>query len=217
MTTWLSVLTPDRRRPQAAADLADADRLHRRIMQLFPAGLGERPRHGSGVLFRVDENPRGVSVLLQSGIEPEPGRLPDSYGHIRVRALDPLLDALRPGLPVRYRLVANATRKLGRNTKQGEPLTVVPLHGADAESWWARKAQEAGLDVRTLSVTPLAPALGKRAPGRVGGHGPVPHARTCFDGTAQILDADRLRAALLGGIGRAKSYGCGLLTIAPGR
>jgi CRISPR system Cascade subunit CasE len=217
MTTWLTVLTPDRRRPQAAADLADADRLHRRIMQLFPAGLGERPRQGSGLLFRVDEDPRSVNILLQSGIEPDPGRLPDGYAQARVRTLDPLLDALRPGLPVRYRLVANATRKLGHNTKQGAPLTIVPLHGADAEAWWARKAPHAGLEVRTLSMTPLASALGKRPPSRFGDRVPIPHARTRFDGTAQILDADRLRAALIGGIGRAKSYGCGLLTIAPGR
>lgn len=217
MTTWLSVLIPDPRRPQAAADLADANRLHRRIMDLFPSGLGAQPRQEGGVLFRVDENPRGASVLLQSSIEPDAGRLPDGYGQLRARTLDPLLDALRPGLPVRYRLVANATRKLGHNTKQGEPLTIVPLYGVDAEQWWSRKALEAGLEVRVLSMNSLPPALGKRTSGRGAGHSPVLHARTRFEGIAQVADEDRLRTVLLSGVGRAKSYGCGLLTIAPAR
>ncbi|RSN68457.1 type I-E CRISPR-associated protein Cas6/Cse3/CasE, partial [Streptomyces sp. WAC 05379] len=36
-----------------------------------------------------------------------------------------------------------------------------------------------------------------------------------FDGTAHITDPDALTDALLTGIGRAKSYGAGLLSLAP--
>lgn len=217
MTTWLSRIALADTRPEVTGDLTDAARLHQRIMTLFPDGLGEHARAAAGILFRVDQDLAGTSILIQSHIEPDPKRLPSGYGHIQIRALDPLLDALRPGLPLRYRLTANATKKLGRNTTDGKPLTVVPLHGAEAEAWWARKAHEAGIELRILTATSLETAQGTRRPGN--GHKPqfVRHARTRFDGTATITDPDRLRKALTTGVGRGKSYGCGLLTIAPAR
>ncbi len=36
-----------------------------------------------------------------------------------------------------------------------------------------------------------------------------------YDGICEVTDADALRTALVAGIGRAKGYGCGLLTLAP--
>jgi CRISPR system Cascade subunit CasE len=38
-----------------------------------------------------------------------------------------------------------------------------------------------------------------------------------FEGRLLITDPDALRAALVTGIGPAKGYGCGLLTLAPVR
>jgi CRISPR system Cascade subunit CasE len=217
MTTWLARLVPDERRPDVTEDLRDTGRLHRRIMGLFPDGLGENARAVGAILFRVDDDPRGTSVLVQSAVAPDIARLPDGYAQSAVRTLDPLLEALRPGLPVRYRLTANATRKLGRNTTAGKPLTVVPLHAGEAEAWWARKAGEAGLELRVLSAVSLDPAKGVRHSAGSAQRQLLQHARTRFDGTALIIDPERLRAALAGGVGRAKSYGCGLLTIAPTR
>ena len=215
MTTWLSRITPAEHRPDVTADLAEATRLHQRIMTLFPPDLGEHARAQAGILFRTDEDATGTSILIQSRIEPNTQRLPEGYGHAQIRTLDPLLDALRAGLPLRYRITANATRKLGRNTQHGKPLTVVPLHGLDAEAWWARKAVEAGLDPRIVTAVSLETAQGPRRPGTGSQTQFVRHARTRFDGTATITDPERLRDALTNGIGRGKSYGCGLLTIAP--
>lgn len=215
MTTWLSRITPVEHRPDVTADLAEATRLHRRIMTLFPPSLGDHARAQAGILFRTDEDTTGTSILVQSRIEPDPKHLPEGYGHAQIRTLDPLLDALRPGLPLRYRITANATRKLGRNTQDGKPLTVVPLHGPDAEAWWARKAAEAGLDLRIVTAVSLETAQGTRRPGTGSQAQFVRHARTRFDGTATITDPDRLRDTITNGIGRGKSYGCGLLTIAP--
>ncbi|MFB9566127.1 type I-E CRISPR-associated protein Cas6/Cse3/CasE [Saccharopolyspora hordei] len=35
------------------------------------------------------------------------------------------------------------------------------------------------------------------------------------EGAAIVTDPDRLRAAIIDGIGRARAYGCGLLSIGP--
>ncbi|RGE19822.1 type I-E CRISPR-associated protein Cas6/Cse3/CasE [Leucobacter sp. wl10] len=40
-------------------------------------------------------------------------------------------------------------------------------------------------------------------------------ARARFDGLLEVTDVNRLRDALTRGIGRAKAYGCGLMTLAP--
>jgi CRISPR system Cascade subunit CasE len=42
-------------------------------------------------------------------------------------------------------------------------------------------------------------------------------AAVTFDGLLRIVDADRFRAALVQGIGSAKAYGFGLLSIGPAR
>ncbi|MEU6857793.1 type I-E CRISPR-associated protein Cas6/Cse3/CasE [Glycomyces sp. NPDC046736] len=44
---------------------------------------------------------------------------------------------------------------------------------------------------------------------------PVTIRRATFDGVLTVEDPDKLRRALVCGIGRAKAYGCGMLTLAP--
>ncbi|WP_425271601.1 type I-E CRISPR-associated protein Cas6/Cse3/CasE [Nocardia neocaledoniensis] len=41
------------------------------------------------------------------------------------------------------------------------------------------------------------------------------HVATRFDGIATIHDVDLVRSAVADGIGRGKSYGCGLLSLLP--
>jgi CRISPR system Cascade subunit CasE len=46
-----------------------------------------------------------------------------------------------------------------------------------------------------------------------GGKGEVTLRTATFEGILTISDLERFRRTLLSGIGRAKAYGCGLLTI----
>lgn len=48
-----------------------------------------------------------------------------------------------------------------------------------------------------------------------GSKGRVTIQTATYEGRLVVDDADRLRAALVEGVGRAKAYGCGLLTLAP--
>jgi CRISPR system Cascade subunit CasE len=47
------------------------------------------------------------------------------------------------------------------------------------------------------------------------GMGTVTLTTVTYDGVLDITDADAFRQALTQGIGHAKAYGCGLLTLAP--
>lgn len=218
MTTWLTRITPDLRDRKAVADAGNVVALHKTIMSLFPRDLGPNARAAAGVLFRTEQTVGGgVEILVQSAIEPDAEALPRRYGTLIAKPLDPLLNAISEGLPVRYRLIANATRKLGRNTAAGKPLQVIPLAGAEAEAWWQRQAEQTGLKLRDMVATPLTSASGVRLDKPTSSRQPQLHARTRFDGTAVIEDPAVLRERILAGIGRAKTYGCGLLTLAPTR
>ena len=207
---WITQVVPNTRDRAVQADLRDAARLHRRVMTLFPDGLGTRARQQAAVLFRLEEQATGFTILIQSRLKPALDNLPASYGTARTKSLAPLLTALTAGANVHYRIIANATSKLGKNTTAGRPKQVVPLYGADADRWWQRQADTAGLVLRSLHSTQLTTVTGKR-----NNNTRVSHARTRFDGTATVTDPKALVEKIHTGIGRGKSFGCGLLTIAP--
>ncbi|MFD3840262.1 type I-E CRISPR-associated protein Cas6/Cse3/CasE [Streptomyces sp. NPDC058642] len=199
-------------------DLAHPDGLHKTIMTLAPDGLDETPRLSAGLLFRLDDATHHAppTLLVQSLLPPDLARLPRNYGSTETRDLTPLLTALTAGRRVRYRITANATVRR-RADDNPHRRTDVALHGDDALTWWHRKATHAGLALDSATHTPMRrsrrPITKQHGSGREPGH--FRHALTRFDGQATITDPDRLRHAVLTGIGRGKSYGAGLLSLAP--
>jgi CRISPR system Cascade subunit CasE len=210
MSVWLARLALNTRHRAVRTDLADAVALHQRVMSLFPDGLGDSARQSAGILFRLDEGRDGPCLLVQASLPPSADKLPAGYSSWDTRQLQPLLDALAPGMPVRYRLAGNPTKRAGRNNQNYKTGQMVVLTGADADAWWARRAEAAGL--RLLSATahtqPTAASSRERR---------IRHAITQFDGVAVVTDPDATRRAILAGIGKGKPYGCGLLSLAPHR
>lgn len=148
--------------------------------------------------------------------------MPPGYGTSNTRDLAAMFTHLRPGRPVRYRIIASPTARIGNNPPPRHPDPrpghrpstlrrgdITPLHGPDAQAWWQRRASQAGL---TLTLTTHQPRPYRRprdAP-------PGPHHHLVqFDGTAHITDPDALATALADGIGRGRAYGAGLLSLAP--
>jgi CRISPR system Cascade subunit CasE len=54
-----------------------------------------------------------------------------------------------------------------------------------------------------------------RSPDAIRRGKPVTLVTVTFDGRLEITDPEALRRTLTQGIGRARAYGCGLLTLAP--
>ncbi|MDG4827691.1 type I-E CRISPR-associated protein Cas6/Cse3/CasE [Solwaraspora sp. WMMD1047] len=206
MNAWLIRIEPDLRNRSASQDLRDIVAIHQRVMTLVPDGLGRDPRQRAGVLFRIDQEPTGPVVLVQTTLQPDPSRLPPRYGHVDTRDIGPLLKAIHPGMRVRYRLAANPSKRAITGPHAGK---VVPLSGPDVEAWWIKRAETHGLALEQMHTHPQPSMIGKAKP--------IRHAVTRFDGTAVVRDVDLVRAAVLGGIGRGKSFGCGLLSLAAAR
>ena len=216
MNLWLARMRLDLRDRHVRNDLADVVRLHQRVMSLFPDGLGERARQKAGVLFRLDELPGNVvTLLVQSRLEPNPDKLPPGYKNFQTRKLTPLLDALSPGMTVFYRLVGNPVKRLLKDQGHHRARQIVALSGAAADEWWRRRAEAAGLAPISARSVRLDTRLGTKTKDEKSHT--VRHAATRFDGVAIVKDVDAAREAVINGIGKGKSYGCGLLSLAPAR
>ena len=206
MTTWLTKITlVDDRNTRTL--LADAAALHRILMRLVPDGLGDHPRAQTGLLYRVDQYRGTPHILTPTRVEPDIKRLDQRFAaQIAVRDITGYLARLRNGDHVRYRITANPTKRHSRSTDGGKAGKLYVVSGTVAERWWTDRANEAGLDIRSVEYLKL-PEIRVRAKGI--------HAAAQFDGAAVVTDADLLRAKVATGLGRAKNYGCGLLSLGP--
>lgn len=227
--SWLTKITPNLSSRQSRTAFANAGTVHRLLIDLAAQELGptpvEAPRQQVGLLFRLEETHGGPVLLVQShhrlDLEKLEARLGPGFGQTAQRDLTPFLDKLVKGQELRYRLAAAPSKRLGKSDKNAERLGkpaetkarayTRPLFGADADQWWRERADRHGLDLHEVAVSGAAPALD---PGR-GGRRNVRHHVSRFDGHATITDPEALRQAVLEGVGRGKSFGCGLLSLAP--
>ncbi|MDI5968605.1 type I-E CRISPR-associated protein Cas6/Cse3/CasE [Streptomyces sp. SL13] len=184
--------------------------------------------HGPPPLGRGARHEELLTLLVQTRVTPDTGRLPTGYAEAHTRDMTPLLTALRPGLPVRYRFLGNCVRRCGRNSTAGAWKQAIPLYDEDAVQWWADRAPTAGLTLHSLLANPGEPLTAyhpvdptpadrkpAKTPGKKDKTARVPYAATLFEGVATVSEPSALRDALLTGVGRGKSYGCGLLSLAP--
>jgi CRISPR system Cascade subunit CasE len=221
---WLSLLPLNLRSRAVRNDLRDCQGLHRTLMCLFPETAGDSPRNSLEVLYRVEQiSSADVQILLQSAVPPDFERLPANYlkDPAQSKPIPPMADVIRAGRALRFRLRANPTRaietkSLPDGTKRNGRR--VEIRGEDAViEWLNRKAGQHGFKVLACRVDADAPdprvingkVEGKRAGAR------VTIATTLFDGVLEVVDLKLLGDAVEKGIGRAKSYGQGLLSLAP--
>ena len=129
------------------------------------------------------------------------------------RGPKPQTHRIRPGDLVRFRLRANPTEKRDDKRKRIDPR---PGFMAESHSTWIRgKLGEASCSPVCLENLVPGWAYGWRSK-----HEPQPDQRmqfwsVLFEGTFRVGDTTELRELLLRGIGPAKAFGFGLLSLAP--
>lgn len=231
-------------RPGARKLLSSTQALHAAVLGGFPELLpGEPPGAPSGprVLWRVDRNARAeVFLYVVSPDRPElthlveqagwPHAEPDTWW--KTHDYSGFLSRLEAGQTWGFRLTANPVHSIRR--KDGEPtkLTahVTPRHQA---GWLLKKQSQCGFEVaRRKDPDPALPEIdgyelmvhdrdsagfdkADPRPDRKGKRMRVPVVTATFDGRLTVTDPEALRRSLTSGIGRAKAYGCGLMTLAP--
>jgi CRISPR system Cascade subunit CasE len=215
--TILSRLELQSRHLGVARDLADVAEMHRTIMRAFPRSGDASPRAALGVLFRAELDAQRTIVLVQSKVRPEWDQLADGYlVRAETKHIGDSLAGIADGRELRFLLVANPSRKIARdgarNSQRVEMRTDDERH-----RWLADRAARHGF--------------------RLGGHGPhdgvrvdrivmprptrgTSHSRITvkpvrYEGRLVVTDAELFVDTIQRGLGPAKAYGCGLLSVAP--
>ncbi|MBN1877687.1 MAG: type I-E CRISPR-associated protein Cas6/Cse3/CasE [Anaerolineae bacterium] len=221
---YLSRLTLNPRTRRVQRELANPYELHRTLMSAFPETLpvGER------VLFRVDVDDRtGVStVLLQSHGQPDWAWLGDPRANgylLHAPESKPFELVFTPGQSLAFRLRANPTVKHSEpGQRQGRRD---PLYKEEAQlAWLERKAAEGGFRILHVAIAKEGNTYGRQPVEKTDEAAPAgPKTRrltlhaVCFEGLLQVTDPDKLWETVQQGIGPAKSFGFGLLSLAPAR
>ena len=209
--------------------LASPQTMHAAVMTSFadaPSG-GDGPR----VLWRLDRNGAADTHLcIVSPMRPDLTHLVEQAGWpttARWETFDyaPFLNRLTKGDTWKFRLTANPVHSIRRRAEEPTKITahLVPSHQLN---WLLKQEGRAGFKVvEKPAGKQLVPDRdthdllihGRRQIrfAKKGNGGQVTLLAVTFDGRLEVTDPDAFRATLTQGLGRAKAYGCGLMTLAP--
>ncbi len=255
---FLSRLYLNTKNRKVLRDVSNVVEMHRTVMSMFPQKIEKdaSARDSFDVLHRVEWDKQAGSfvVYVKSKLEPDFSKLPANYTAATVdceqptatRDLEGFLASLGNGSVLRFRLKANATRRLSK-TKEKDSLAgkrVAVRGDKPLMEWLARKGTQHGFELISASIgkdvldvisRPTGVEQGRaiaRAAARVladddgesttATSAPLPEKKrtitaegVVFDGRLRITDRGRFLEALRAGIGTGKSYGFGLLSVAP--
>ncbi|MCF3132441.1 type I-E CRISPR-associated protein Cas6/Cse3/CasE [Streptomyces olivochromogenes] len=193
------------------------------------------------LLYIVSPHRPDLTHLVEQAGWPTAAADPDTPGW-QTRPYGPFLDRLATSDQWAFRLTANPVHTIRR--KDSEPRKITAhLTSVHQFRWLLERQERCGFrilekadhkrllpsgttnqgkhdhhgdryelsvgDQRTLTFDKSRTANGNRQ-GK-----PVSLVTVTFDGRLEVTDPDALRRTLTHGIGRAKAYGCGLITLAP--
>lgn len=227
MTTLTRILLNPRTRGGRKL-ITDPQSMHAAVRACFPPGIDESD---SRVLWRVDkrdhetilyiagpEKPTCQHVVEQAGWESRPAQSAD---------YDRFLNTLMRGQRWHFEMVANPTYSEWKKGERGKVKAHVSI--AHQISWLYKKAETSGFALAPRIDDTTSDAERSRWSAhdepqvlerwtdtfrRGGSQRPVRIAKARFAGTLEVTDPGALRRSLTLGIGRARGYGCGMLTLA---
>ena len=181
----------------------------------------------SGFLFRIDPGPGGRAVILvQSAVKPDWDYAFHNAGYLlaappEVKSFEP---RITKGGQLRFRLVANPTRRLSQHSleRDGQPVKKesigkrVPVPADQLLDWLAewrvRPDESPGFSINKDSTTVQSGYIYVHKGQDEGGQ----RLRSVrYDGILEVTDPDKFHNTLLRGIGPGKGFGFGLLSVAP--
>lgn len=186
--------------------------LHQSVYRAFPDKADGGP---SRVLYRLDPDRRSrtISLLVQSEKSPHWERA-DYLGECLRESYEskPYNPTFPSGQRLSFRLRANPTvKKQAEGKNNGYRLGL--LREEDQVKWLERKAITNGFSLLDCRVVPEGIAQDDR--GRAA-QDKVRHFGVLFEGTLKVTDPIRFVDAIRNGIGPAKGFGFGLLSVTAG-
>jgi CRISPR system Cascade subunit CasE len=198
--------------------LASPQRMHAAVLAGFPAARRE-PEAGGRVLWRVDQRPHQVLLYMVSPHEPDLMHLVETAGwgtqRWECKPYAPLLDRLAAGDQWAFRLAANPVTSKRASEASARSQRFGHVTVAQQTGWLLDRASRNGFTVpEGQHKEPDVAVHGRRIWRFSRQDHTVTLAIAVFEGRLEVTDPAALRHALTHGIGPAKGYGCGLLTLA---
>lgn len=172
--------------------------------------LSDNPDRKRDFLYRVEHKQRGSVVLLVQS-----QRLLQSVekASISVLASKQWEPQFYPGQLLRFFLYANPVKTIKdgqrRKNPKGEVKSCrVPLIDFDEQGQWLVKRLSGAAHVLELDINSLEPIFFRKKMTVAGKIQPVR-----YQGTLSVTQTDQFRVLLETGIGPAKAFGCGMLSL----
>lgn len=211
---YLSRIALNTRGKETMRALVSPQLLHSLVEQSFE---GERQRN----LWRIDWLGDNCYLLVLSKVQPNFLRLSERIGHHsseqcwETKEYIKLLERMREGQAWKFRLRANPVRSSHREKDSASGRGRVFAHVTPAQQcqWLLEKSQSCGFELEENRFQ-VVDTQWEKFYKKQGADQKVMIRTATFEGLLTIKDIDLFKHSLTSGIGRAKAYGCGLLTIA---
>ena len=211
---YLSRIKLDTKRRETLQALESPQLFHGAVEQSFD---GSRQRN----LWRTDWVGDACHLLVLSAGKPNLTRVAEQFGDVNTgisfeaKEYYPLLERLQAGQTWKFRLRANPVHS-SPSEKEGDGKRgklYAHVTQEQQKMWLMKRATSYGFSLESDQFDVVHTQWVKFR--KSGDSNREVTLRTAtFEGVLTITDADIFRQSLVNGIGRAKAYGCGLLTIA---
>lgn len=198
--------------------LASPQNIHAAVESSFPPSQEKEKRN----LWRIDKFKNELYLLVLSSKKPDFSHIIEQFGwpeaeqKWETKDYSVLMDQVKAGQRWQFRLRANPVHSIKQksdiqtqeSTKRGKIYAHVTVQ--QQEQWLVDRAAKHGFILREGSFCVMQREVKKF--NRNGKQ--VTLSTVTFEGILEVEDACLFLRALTNGIGRAKAYGCGLMTIA---
>ena len=212
---------------------------------LRPHHERETPRAKFDILYRleVDYRREKAVLLVQSTARPDWNHLRENFlagdfgESLAVKSIGESYLRIETGMKLRFRLQANPTKRVGKSdaraadkfkpSAESKIRRRVELSADEHESaeekqikWLARKGETAGFRLANAAIKETVDNLAAVGAGKIQARHnradkPMTFSTVIYEGVLEVTDADEFRRTLVRGVGSAKAYGFGLLSVAP--
>ena len=200
--------------------MSSPHKVHAAVMASFPSYEPIETR----TLWRVDSLGPSTYILVLSGMKPDFSHIVDQYGWPASKQMwdtveyDPYLDNIKEGQVRRFRLTANPVHSVKDPlSKESRGKVMAHVSAEQQKKWLIDRSERCGFRIEDTNAENKEPALEIKSRNneqftRDGKD--VTLSIVTFEGVLVVKDAALLREYMVKGIGRAKGYGCGLITLA---
>jgi CRISPR system Cascade subunit CasE len=200
--------------------LAFPQMMHAAVLGSFPPDLEQDATEKKRILWRTDTLGENTWLYVLSAEKPDFTHIVEQFGWPTsdqkwdTKDYEPFLTRLQAGQHWRFRIHANPV-----HTVDGKIYAHVTV--AQQKKWLKDRAEKNGFSFATVSsgdhtfdIMDVMHRNRLKFRKKPTDKTLVTLSVATYEGELVVEDADMLRQALCSGIGRAKAYGCGLLTLA---